>query len=240
MVKITYFSFLLLLIFCTISNSSPRENLFSDLREKMITNQIVARGIKDTQVIEAMRKVPRHFFVPENSRESAYDDRPLPIGEGQTISQPYIVAFMTEALDLSPEDKVLEIGTGSGYQAAILAEIVREVYTIEIRPKLGETAQERLEEMGYKNIFVKIVDGYKGWPEKAPFHAVIVTCAPEKIPRPLIDQLTDGGRMIIPVGEKRGIQKLVLLRKEKGMIMKKAVMDVLFVPMVKGEEFMVR
>ena len=213
------------------------KNLFFDRMETMIANQIISRGIKDTQLIEAMRKVPRHLFVPENRRESAYDDRPLPIGEDQTISQPYIVAFMTEVLDLSPEDKVLEIGTGSGYQAAILAEIVREVYTIETIPGLGEAARERLEEMGYKNISVKIGDGYEGWPEKAPFHSVIVTCAPEKIPRSLIDQLTDSGRMIIPVGERRGIQKLVLLRKEKGMVIKKEVMDVLFVPMVKDEKF---
>jgi protein-L-isoaspartate(D-aspartate) O-methyltransferase len=213
------------------------KNLFSDRMETMIANQIISRGIKDTQLIEAMRKVPRHLFVPEDRRESAYDDRPLPIGEDQTISQPYIVAFMTEALDLSPEDKVLEIGTGSGYQAAILAEIVREVYTIETIPGLGEAARERLEEMGYKNISVKIGDGYEGWPEKAPFHGVIVTCAPEKIPKSLINQLTDGGRMIIPVGERRGIQKLVLLRKDKGMVIKKEVMDVLFVPMVKDEKF---
>ena len=233
MPKITYFSFLSLLIFCTVSIGAPRDNLFSHLREKMVTTQIIARGVKDSRVIEAMRKVPRHLFVPENMRESAYDDRPLPIGEGQTISQPYIVAFMTEVLHLSPGDKVLEIGTGSGYQAAILAEIVSEVYTIEIRPRLGETARERLKEMGYSNIFVKIGDGYKGIPEKAPFNAVIVTCAPEKIPRPLIDQLTEGGRMIIPVGERRGIQKLVLLKKVEGKIMTKAVMNVLFVPMIR-------
>jgi protein-L-isoaspartate(D-aspartate) O-methyltransferase len=212
------------------------KNLFSDRMETMIANQITSRGIKDTQIIEAMRKVPRHLFVPENRRESAYDDRPLPIGEGQTISQPYIVAFMTEALDLSQDNKVLEIGTGSGYQAAILAGIVREVCTIEIIPGLGEAARERLEEMGYKNISVKIGDGYKGWPEKAPFHGVIVTCAPEKIPKLLIDQLTDSGRMVIPVGEERGIQKLVLLRKDKGMVIKKGVMDVLFVPMVKDKK----
>jgi len=175
------------------------------------------------------------MFVPKSRRKSAYDDRPLPIGQGQTISQPYIVAFMTEVLHLSSGDKVLEIGTGSGYQAAILAEIVKEVYTIEIKARLGETARQRLKEMGYSNIFVKIGDGYKGWPEKAPFNAVIVTCAPEKIPRPLIDQLAEGGRMIIPVGEKRSIQKLVLLKKEKGMIIKKAVMNVLFVPMIRGK-----
>jgi protein-L-isoaspartate(D-aspartate) O-methyltransferase len=204
--------------------------------EKMIINQIVSRGIRNTQVIEAMRKVPRHLFVPENIRESAYDDRPLPIGEGQTISQPYIVAFMTEALDLSPKNKVLEIGTGSGYQAAILSHLVREVYTIEVNPRLGEAARERLGKMGYKNIFAKVGDGYKGWSEKAPFQAVTVTCAPEEIPRALIDQISDGGKMIIPVGEKKGIQKLILLQKDKGLIRKKEVMDVLFVPMVKGEE----
>lgn len=240
MFKITYFSFIFLLIFCTISNGAPRKDLFSALRERMVTTQIIARGIKDSRVIEAMRKVPRHLFVPEKIRGSAYDDRPLPIGEGQTISQPYIVAFMTEVLDLSTRDRVLEIGTGSGYQAAILAEIARQVYTIEIRPGLGETAREKLKEMGYRNIFVKIGDGYKGWPEKAPFNAVIVTCAPEKIPRPLIDQLTEGGRMIIPVGEERGIQELILLRKEKGMIIRKEVMKVLFVPMITEEELKAR
>lgn len=209
------------------------KNLFSSHMKAMISNQIVSRGIKDTQVIDAMRKVPRHLFVPENRKESAYDDRPLPIGEGQTISQPYIVAFMTKSLELSLADVVLEIGTGSGYQAAILAEIVREVYTIEIIPGLGEAARERLEKMGYKNISVKIGDGHKGWPEKAPFNGVIVTCAPEKIPKPLIDQLAKDGRMIIPLGEERGIQKLVLIRKDRGMVIKKEVMDVLFVPMVK-------
>jgi protein-L-isoaspartate(D-aspartate) O-methyltransferase len=212
------------------------KNLFSGHIETMIATQIVSRGIQDTQLIEAMRKVPRHLFVPKNRRDSAYDDRPLPIGEGQTISQPYIVAFMTKALDISLEDTVLEIGTGSGYQAAILAEIVREVYTIEIIAKLGVAAQVRLKKMGYKNISVKIGDGYEGWYEKAPFDGVIVTCAPEKIPKSLIDQLANSGRMIIPVGEKRGIQKLVLIRKDKGMVIKKEVMDVLFVPMVKHKE----
>jgi len=212
------------------------KNLFSGHMEAMISNQIVSRGIKDIKVIEAFRKVPRHLFVPESSRDAAYDDRPLPIGKGQTISQPYIVAFMTQALNLSLEDTVLEIGTGSGYQAAILAETVREVFTIEIIPGLGEAARERLKKMGYKNIFVKIGDGYKGWPEQAPFDGIIVTCAPEKVPQSLVDQLAKGGSMIIPVGEKRGIQKLVLIRKEKSMVIKKEVMDVLFVPMVRHEK----
>jgi len=238
--KVAYFSFASLLIFCAISSGSPPKDPFSSVRENMVTDQIIARGIKDPRVIEAMSKVPRHLFVPEDLRESAYDDRPLPIGEGQTISQPYIVAFMTEALNLSPGDNVLEIGTGSGYQAAILAEIAREVYTIEIRPRLGETARERLNEMGYRNISVKIGDGYKGWPEEVPFDAIIVTCAPEEIPKPLVDQLAEGGRMIIPVGERGGVQELVLLKKEKGMIREKAVMKVLFVPMVRNEEIMAR
>ncbi|NVL92451.1 MAG: protein-L-isoaspartate(D-aspartate) O-methyltransferase [Desulfobacterales bacterium] len=240
MCKIAYFSFVSLLIFCGISSGSPPKDPLSSLRQNMVTDQIIARGIKDPRVIEAMRKVRRHLFVPEDLRESAYDDRPLPIGEGQTISQPYIVAFMTEALNLSPGDNVLEIGTGSGYQAAILAEIAREVYTVEIRPRLGETARERLNEMGYRNISVKIGDGYKGWPEKVPFDAIIVTCAPEEIPKPLVDQLAEGGRMIIPVGERGGVQELVLLKKEKGMIREKAVMKVLFVPMVSNEEIMAR
>jgi protein-L-isoaspartate(D-aspartate) O-methyltransferase len=240
MCKIAYFFFVSLLIFCGISSGSPPKDPFLGLREKMVTNQIITRGIKDPRVIEAMRKVPRHLFVPADIGESAYDDRPLPIGEGQTISQPYIVAFMTEALNLSPGDNVLEIGTGSGYQAAILAEIAREVYTIEIRPRLGETARERLNEMGYRNISVKIGDGYKGWPEEVPFDAIIVTCAPDEIPKPLVDQLAEGGRMIIPVGERGGVQELVLLKKEKGTIREKAVMKVLFVPMLRKEEIMAR
>jgi len=233
--KIAYFFSVSLLIFCGISSGSPPKDPFWDLREKMVTHQIIARGIKDLRVIEAMRKVPRHLFVPEDMRGSAYDDRPLPIGEGQTISQPYIVAFMTEALHVSPGDTVLEIGTGSGYQAAVLAEIAKEVYTIEIRPRLGERARERLNGMGYGNIAVKIGDGYKGWPEKMPFNAIIVTCAPQEIPKPLVDQLAEGGRMIIPVGERGGVQELVLVRKEKGMIRQEAVMKVLFVPMVTDE-----
>jgi protein-L-isoaspartate(D-aspartate) O-methyltransferase len=203
--------------------------------EQMIRNQIVFRGIRNTRVIEAMRNVPRHLFVPENKREFAYDDKPLPIGEGQTISQPYMVAFMTEALDLSPKDRVLEIGTGSGYQTAILSEMAREVYSMEIHDRLGEAARERLKRMDYKNIYIKIGDGYNGWPEKAPFQAVMVTCAPKEIPRPLINQVSDGGKMVVPVGEEQGIQKLILLRKDKGFLIKKEVMNVLFVPMVKGK-----
>ncbi|MBW1737621.1 MAG: protein-L-isoaspartate(D-aspartate) O-methyltransferase, partial [Deltaproteobacteria bacterium] len=206
------------------------------LREHMVKQQIMARGVEEPRVLEAMRKVPRHLFVPEKYRAFSYRDHPLPIGQGQTISQPYIVAFMTEALDLKPDEKVLEIGTGSGYQAAILAELVKEVYTIEIVEKLGKRAQRTLEILGYKNIHVKIGDGYKGWPEKAPFDAVIVTCAPERIPEALVQQLNDGGRMIIPVGKAGAIQELVRAVKKKGKLKTNEVMRVRFVPMVKGHD----
>ena len=209
---------------------------YTRLREHMVKQQIMARGVEDPRVLEAMRKVPRHLFVPEKYRAFSYRDHPLPIGQGQTISQPYIVAFMTEALDLKPDEKVLEIGTGCGYQAAILAELVKEVYTIEIVEKLGKRAQRTLEMLGYKNIHVKIGDGYKGWPEKAPFDAVIVTCAPEQIPEALVQQLNDGGRMIIPVGKAGAIQELVRAVKKKGKLKKKEVMRVRFVPMVKGHD----
>lgn len=201
----------------------------------MVKDQIIARGVKDPRVIKAMEKVPRHDFVPTRLRAHSYMDSPLPIGLGQTISQPYIVAFMTEALDLTAGDRILEIGTGSGYQAAVLAELVRAVYTIEILPELGECAKSTLEKLQYKNIHVKIGDGYKGWPEMAPFDAVIVTCAPEQIPAALIDQLKEGGRMIIPVGREGRVQKLVKVTKHKGKAQTQAVMDVRFVPMVEGE-----
>ena len=209
---------------------------FARLRDQMVKRQIIARGVKNPGVIRAMEKVKRHLFVPERYRAYSYDDRPLPIGEGQTISQPYIVAFMTEALDLKPKDRVLEIGTGSGYQAAILAELVNDVYTIEIIGKLAKRARQTLEKQGYQNIHVKTGDGYKGWPDKAPFDAIIVTCAPEKIPRPLVRQLKEGGRMIIPVGTAGSIQRLVKLTKKDGKIKQQEEMLVRFVPMVKGSE----
>jgi protein-L-isoaspartate(D-aspartate) O-methyltransferase len=182
--------------------------------------------------------VPRHRFVLPQYINSAYADSPLPIEEGQTISQPYIVAFMTEALNLKRTDKVLEIGTGSGYQAAILAEICDSVFTIEIFPKLGNKTIELFAELGYKNIFVKIGDGYKGWPEHAPFDAIIVTCSPTHIPQPLQDQLAEGGRMIIPVGETH-FQSLVLLEKKKGKLREEKVLPVRFVPMISddGEKY---
>lgn len=201
-------------------------------RARMIGEQLAAadRDIRDPAVLRAMGKVPRHRFVPKEVVGAAYDDCPLPIGYGQTISQPYVVAFMTEQLRLKPHDRVLEIGTGSGYQAAILAEIVTEVYTVEIITPLAERAEATLADLGYTNIHMRAGDGYLGWPEAAPFDAIIVTCAPENVPPPLIDQLKDGGRMIIPVGATYA-QELVLLRKQDGRIKRQAVLPVRFVPM---------
>ncbi len=196
----------------------------------MVAQQLTSRGIHDARVLAAMRKVPREEFVPANFRRESYEDEPLPIGYGQTISQPYIVALMTEQLHLQPTDRVLEIGTGSGYQAAVLAELVAEVYTIDIIQALAKSAETTLRHLGYNNVHVKAGDGYKGWPERAPFDAVIVTCAPDHVPQPLVDQLKDGGRMIIPVGG-RLAQELYLLEKRNGAIRQEAVLPVRFVPM---------
>ena len=207
--------------------NSPED--FKTMRERMVKTQIEARGVKDPRVLSAMLKVERHVFVPTEYQSSAYEDRPLPIGEGQTISQPYIVAFMTEQLELRATDKVLEIGTGSGYQAAILGELAREVYSVEIVPSLGLSAKKRLEDLGYRNIFVKVADGYLGWPEAAPFDAILVTCAPDHIPNPLIEQLKEGGRMVIPVGSySQALKKIV---KRSGEIESSNILPVLFVPM---------
>ena len=203
---------------------------FKKLRNLMVTTQIEARGVKNKKVLEAMRKVERHKFVSKEYMSAAYEDHPLPIGEGQTISQPYIVALMTEVLDPDGTKKVLEIGTGSGYQAAVLAELFQSVYTIEIIEVLGKRAEKTLSDLGYKNVKVKTGDGYKGWKEHGPYDAIIVTCAPSHIPQPLKDQLAEGGRMVIPVGE-RYHQKLILLVKEKGMIKQKEIIPVVFVPM---------
>jgi protein-L-isoaspartate(D-aspartate) O-methyltransferase len=200
------------------------------LREQMVRTQIIARGIEDPAVLRAISKVPRHEFVPQNLRHAAYDDRPLPIGEEQTISQPYIVALMTEVLKLSSGDKVLEIGTGSGYQAAVLAELTDQVYSIEIIAALGERARETLDRLGYDQVQVKIGDGYMGWEAHAPFDAIIVTCAPEHIPQPLVDQLIEGGRMVIPVGSGYR-QELYLVEKREGVIRQTGIIPVLFVPM---------
>lgn len=201
------------------------------LRMHMVKMQLERRGIKDPKVLTVMQKVARHLFVPEQYMEKAYSDHPLPIGEGQTISQPYIVAFMTEVLKLKRTDRVLEIGTGSGYQAAVLAELCDQVYSIEIVESLGERAKTLLDDLGYENVHVKIGDGYQGWAEFAPFDAIIATCSPTQIPQPLQDQLAEGGRMIIPVGE-RNAQALVLLQKQNDQLKREDVLDVRFVPMV--------
>jgi len=207
---------------------------FKSQRERMVNEQIKARGVKDSAVLAAMLSVERHLFVPEAYQFKAYDDCPLPIGEGQTISQPYIVAYMTEILNLSGDEKVLEIGTGSGYQAAILGKVAKEVYTIEVIEKLGKKAELLLKELEYKNIEVKIGDGYQGWKEKAPFDAIIVTCAPTHIPEALKEQLADDGIMVIPVGQRQA-QKIVVLTKKKGKLKQKQVIAVRFVPMTDME-----
>jgi len=200
---------------------------------RMVDSQIRGRGVRDERVLDAMTKVPRHRYVPADQQRSAYADHALPIGYGQTISQPYIVAFMTEALDLSPSDIVLEIGTGSGYQAAILGELAREVYTIEIVPELAERSTRTLAAEGYRNVHVRAGDGYLGWPEHAPFSRIIVTAAPEEIPQALVEQLAVGGRMILPVGPTGGDQELRILTKtNKGVITERSL-PVRFVPMVK-------
>jgi protein-L-isoaspartate(D-aspartate) O-methyltransferase len=205
----------------------PRE-----LRERMamVAQQIAARGVTNAAVLAAMRAVPRHLFVPASYRADAYADQPLPIGLGQTISQPYIVAAMTEALEIGPGARVLEIGTGSGYQAAVLAALGAQVYSIEIIPELAERAATTLRQLCYTNVQVRCGDGYQGWPEAAPFDGIIVTCAPEQVPRPLQEQLAEGGRLVIPVGA-RYVQTLVRLRKHGTRLDREDLMDVLFVPM---------
>ncbi len=200
------------------------------MRAEMVRNQIEARGISNQMVIEAMKSVPRHFFVPEKHKARSYHDCPLPIGYNQTISQPYIVAYMTEKLDLNKRDKVLEIGTGSGYQAAILAEIVDSVYTIEIVSALAKVSAYKLKELGYQNIRCKDGDGYNGWIEHAPFDAIIVTAAPSKIPQPLLDQLAEGGKLIVPVGPKGSSQYLKIITKENNKIKTRNLLAVRFVP----------
>jgi protein-L-isoaspartate(D-aspartate) O-methyltransferase len=212
--------------------SKSSDGAFASSAGAMVERQLRPRGIDDARVLQAMAKVQRESFVAKELRASAYEDRPLPIGFGQTISQPYIVAFMTQELKPKPTDRVLEIGTGSGYQAAVLGELVKEVYTIEIVRPLAQRAAVVLNALGYKNVLVKAGDGYKGWPEHAPFDAIIVTAAPDHIPQPLVEQLKEGGRMVIPVG-KAFAQELKVLEKRGGAMKQTAVLPVKFVPLTR-------
>jgi protein-L-isoaspartate(D-aspartate) O-methyltransferase len=224
---------LLLVAACQGSTAGPTHPAFAeraDERARMVRDQIEARGVRDERVLAAMRRVPRHRFMPAFIQPRAYEDGALPIGEGQTISQPFVVASMTEYLKLGPKSRVLEVGTGSGYQAAVLAELAAEVYTIEIVAPLAERAKAELAELGYGNVRVRTGDGYRGWPEAAPFDAIIVTAAPDHVPQPLVDQLAMGGRMVIPVGG-RGLQDLRLLVREQDGVREEVLYGVLFVPM---------
>ncbi|SVE05572.1 uncharacterized protein METZ01_LOCUS458426 [marine metagenome] len=211
-----------------------QENQWQEKAIKMVKEQIALRGVSDLKLLEVLRKTPRHKFVPTEVSKYAYNDYPLPIGEGQTISQPYIVAFMTEVLDIDSNHRVLEIGTGSGYQAAVLSPLVKHVYTIEIVKSLANNTDNRLKILGYKNITIRWGDGYKGWPEEAPFDRIIVTAAPPEIPQALIEQLGIGGKMVLPVGTR--LQEIVVVEKsESGEISKKKVLPVRFVPMIHGK-----
>ncbi|GJQ31948.1 MAG: protein-L-isoaspartate O-methyltransferase [Ignavibacteriaceae bacterium] len=216
-----------------LKDSIKMNDEFFGRRDSMVKEQLQARGISNRLVLDAMLSVKRHLFVPERYRPYAYADGPLPIGLDQTISQPYIVAYMTEAVEPAPEMKVLEIGTGSGYQAAVLAEIVKEVYTIEYFDDLARNAAKLLDTLGYDNVKVKAGDGFFGWKEYAPFDAIIVTAAPEDVPQPLIEQLKEGGRMIIPLGGSGTIQSLVILQKVNGKIERREAMKVKFVPFLR-------
>jgi protein-L-isoaspartate(D-aspartate) O-methyltransferase len=204
----------------------------AERRARMVREQIEARGVRDPRVLDAMRRVPRHLFVPEALRSEAYNDYPLPIGYDQTISQPFIVAWMTEALQTTPRSRVLEIGTGSGYQAAVLAEITAEVYTIEILAPLAASARQTIEALGYRNVHARVGDGYAGWPEHAPFDAIIVTAAPDHVPQPLLDQMAMGGRLVIPVGG-AGAQQLTVITKDAAGMTTEERMPVRFVPLVR-------
>ena len=203
----------------------------------MVEGQIVARGVRDRAVLVALQNVPRDKFVPPDLADQAYSDNPLPIGFGQTISQPYIVGYMSELLGLKPGQRVLEIGTGSGYQAAVLSLLAREVYSIEVIPELGTQARERLERLGYRNVHVRVGDGYKGWPEEAPFDRILLTAAPKEIPQPLLDQLAPGGRLVAPVGPTYGAQEIIVVDKDaKGKLSRRTDLPVRFVPMVPGKD----
>ncbi len=233
--KITLFQFILLFFFGAISIAGSEEEKYRMLRKVMVLSQIKYRGISDPEVLQSMEKVMRHKFVPVNRRKEAYDDNPLPIGFGQTISQPYIVALMSELIKVDENSKVLEIGTGSGYQAAVLSGIVKEVYTVEIIKPLHDHSNQVFKSLGYKNIKALSKDGYYGWEANAPYDAIIVTCASDFIPPPLIKQLKKGGRMCIPVGPPFKIQHLVVVTKgEDGKIFTKIIASVRFVPLTRG------
>jgi protein-L-isoaspartate(D-aspartate) O-methyltransferase len=218
--------------------ASADEDRFAAARARMVTEQIAARGIRDAQVLEAMRAVERHQFVPASERDEAYDDHPLPIGHRQTISQPYIVALMTELAQVGPRSRVLEIGTGSGYQAAVLAKLAKEVWSIEIVEPLARESAERLARLGYRNVTVRAGDGYRGWPEKAPFDAIVVTAGAPHVPPALVEQLKPGGRMVIPLGESSWDQNLVVVHKGKGPreFRTETIMPVRFVPLTRGQQ----
>ena len=222
------------LSFCAsrpIENPLTAEDDLVSQREQMVQRQLQARDIRNPRVLEAMQQVPRHLFMPAEVRPYAYGDNPVPIGEKQTISQPYIVALMTQTVDPQPHQRALEIGTGSGYQAAVLAELISEVFTIEIIPLLGERARGTLEELGYHNVEVRVGDGYQGWPEEAPFDIILVTAAADQVPEPLIEQLAEGGTLVMPVGPVGGIQALTTLTRIEGDVIRTHLTDVRFVPM---------
>lgn len=232
-----YLSITLLSILCLTGVTAAEEPDYTALQTKMVKEQIEGRGITDNQVLNAFKKVKRHLFVKPEFRKDAYKDSPLDIGEGQTISEPYIVAVMTLAVAPTPGKKVLEIGTGSGYHAAVLAELVKNVYTIEVIEKLGKDAQKRLDAMGYKNIKYKIGNGYEGWEQYAPYDGIIVTCSEDHIPLPLIEQLAVGGKLIIPVSYSSKVQELILIEKDgNGELKKKYLIPVQFVPLIRGKD----
>ena len=231
----SHFTAVLLLAVSSIAMASPDDPPVADdptapARDRMVVRHLEERGVEEARVLEAFRTVPRHLFIPEESRHLAYEDESIPIGEGQTITPTYDVAFMTEALDLQPTDKVYEVGTGSGYQAAILSRLVAEVYSVEIHDSLATRAAAVLKELGYDNVHSKPGDGYLGWPEAAPFDAIIVTCAPEAVPPPLVEQLKEGGRMVIPLGD-RYDQAVFLYEKKDGKLVGRKLKPTLFVPM---------
>ncbi|MGA9239488.1 protein-L-isoaspartate(D-aspartate) O-methyltransferase [Robiginitalea sp.] len=227
---------MLILFFLFAMAKGGAQQDYAALSESMVREQLEARDITDTLVLEVMRSVPRHEFVLKEYRPWAYNDRALPIGEGQTISQPYIVAYMTQTLGVQAGERVLEIGTGSGYQAAILSELGGEVYTIEIVETLGEEAKKRLKRLKYKNVNVRIGDGYNGWPEAAPFDAIMVTAGAEELPETLMEQLAEGGRMVIPIGPHGGVRQLTLITRSNGKFKSEKLMAVRFVPFIRQSD----